>query len=90
MQNAAEEVGVGALPGPGLRFGEGLQLEATDQVVHEDAQLRPGAVGRVVLRRDHVEGELGFELGKVCSYAPRPQANAHSAGSPSGRFVVTA
>jgi hypothetical protein len=39
--HAAEEVRVGALPGSGLRLGQGLELEVPDQVVGEDAQLLP-------------------------------------------------
>src|SRR5437899_12836945 len=39
--HAAEEVGVGALPGSMLRLGEGLQLKAADQVVGENAELLP-------------------------------------------------
>src|SRR5206468_7896581 len=35
-----------------------------DQVVGENAERLPGAVGRVVLRRDHVEGEFALELGE--------------------------
>ena len=38
------------------------RLEAADQIVREDAQLLPSAVGRVVLGRDHVEGELALQL----------------------------
>jgi len=38
-------------------------LEAADEVVGEDAELLPGAVGAVVARRDDIEGELALELG---------------------------
>src|SRR4029450_9036664 len=34
-----------------------------DEVVGEDAELLPGAVGAVVARGDDVEGELALELG---------------------------
>ena len=88
--HAPEEIGIGAFARPRLRLGERIELEAADQVVGEDAELLPRAVRRVVLRRDHVEGEFALEFGEAFLCAPRPQAKAHSAESPSGRFVATA
>jgi hypothetical protein len=55
---AAEHVGIRPLAGPWLRLRQGVQLEAPDQVVGKDAELLPGAVGRVVLRRHDVERVL--------------------------------
>ena len=55
-----------------LRLGEGLQLEVANQIVGEDAQLLPGTVGRVMLRRDHVEGELALEFGEGLLLCPAP------------------
>ena len=37
----------------------------------EDAELLPGAVGPVVVRGDHVEGELPFSSARVFSRPPR-------------------
>ena len=88
--HAPEEVRVGALARPRFRLRQGIQLEAADQVVGEDAELLPGTVGRVVLRRDHVERELALELGEGLLLRPAPAAKAHSAASPRGRFVATA
>ena len=70
--HATEQVRVGPLAGPRLRFGQRLQLEAADQIVGEDAELLPRAVGRVVLGRDHVERELAFELGEGLLLRPTP------------------
>jgi hypothetical protein len=78
--HAAEEVRVGALAGPRLRLGEGLQLEAADQVVGEDTELLPSAVGRVVLGRDHVERELAFEFGEGLLLRPAPAGKAPEGG----------
>ena len=60
--HAAEQVRVGPFAGPRLRFGHRVQLEAPDQVVGEDAELLPRAVGGVMLGRHHVEGELTLIL----------------------------
>src|SRR3989442_5418226 len=46
--HAARDVGVGALAGPAARGGDGVELEAPGDVVGEDAELLPGAVGAVV------------------------------------------
>src|SRR5437667_454881 len=61
--HAARDVGVGALVGPAARGGDGVELEAPGDVVGEDAELLPGAVGAVVAGRDDVEGELALEFG---------------------------
>src|SRR2546426_8987196 len=45
--HAARDVGVGALAGPAARGGDGAQLEAPVDVLGEDAELLPGAVGAV-------------------------------------------
>ena len=46
--HAAEEIGVGPFPRARLGFGERVELEVPGQVVGEDAQLLPRAVGAVV------------------------------------------
>jgi hypothetical protein len=56
--HAAEGKGEGALPGPRLGNGQGLELEAAEQVVGEHAEMLPGAVRPVVVRGHDVEGEL--------------------------------
>src|SRR2546426_9501530 len=62
--HAAEEIGVGPFPRTPLGFGERVELEVAGEVVGEDAQLLPRAVGPVVVGGDDVEGELALELGK--------------------------
>src|SRR5438128_6339037 len=61
--HAARDVGVGALAGPAARGGDGVELKAPGDVVGEDAELLPGAVGAVMAGRDDVEGELALEFG---------------------------
>src|SRR2546422_5536201 len=60
--HAPEEVRGGALPGAAFGFGDGIELEAEGDVVSEDAQLLPRAVGAVVAGRDDIEGELALEF----------------------------
>ena len=60
--HAAQDVGVGALAGAPTRFGESVELEAARDVVGEDAELLPGAVGAVVAGGDDIEGELALEF----------------------------
>src|SRR5258705_350328 len=61
--HATHDVGVGALAGPAARGGDGVELKAPSDVVGEDAELLPGAVGPVVAGRDDVERELALEFG---------------------------
>jgi hypothetical protein len=61
--HAAHDVGVGALAGPAARGGDGVELKAPRDVVGEDAELLPGAVGAVVAGRDDVERERALEFG---------------------------
>src|SRR5712692_3594706 len=60
----SDPVGGGSFSGAGLGRGEGMKLEATKEVVSEDADLLPGAVGAVVVGGDRIEGELAFEFGE--------------------------
>ena len=53
--HAPHDVGVRPLARPAARRGEGVELEAPGDVVGEDAELLPGAVGPVVTGRDDVE-----------------------------------
>src|SRR6266700_3064978 len=62
--HAAEEIGVGPFPRTPLGFGERGELEVSGEVIGEDAQLLPRAVGAVMVRRDDIEGELAFEFGQ--------------------------
>src|SRR2546425_6946746 len=88
--HAAQDVGVGPLATPGLGGGERVELEAAQQIVRQDAELLPGAVGAVVVGRHDIEGKLALELGSVFSWAPRPAMKSQSAPGPSALFVVTA
>src|SRR2546426_9610241 len=73
--HAARDVGVGALAGPAARGGDGVELEAPGDVVGEDAELLPGAVGAVVAGRGGAGGGAApavwgwFFLGRP---GPRP------------------
>src|SRR6059036_244056 len=60
--HAAHDVGVGALAGATPWGGDGVELEAAGDVVSEDAELLPGAVGAIVTGRDDIEGELALEF----------------------------
>jgi len=62
--HAAQDVGVGPLARPRLGGGERVELEATQQIVRQDAELLPGAVGAVVVGRHDIEGKLALELGE--------------------------
>src|SRR5437773_8469777 len=60
--HAAHDVGVDALAGATPWGGDGVELEAAGDVVSEDAELLPGAVGAIVTGRDDIEGDLALEL----------------------------
>src|SRR5712691_1088204 len=60
----SDPVGGGSFSGAGLGCGEGMKLEAPKEVMGEDADLLPGAVGAVVVGGDRIEGELAFEFGQ--------------------------
>ena len=63
--HAHEPVAVGAFSGG--RFGRGkiaVELEADSQIVGQNGQLLPGAVGRVMVGGNGVEREFSLELGK--------------------------
>ena len=54
----------------GMRFGSGevgVKLKADGQIVGQDGELQPGAVGAVVVGRDGVEREFALEFGKRCA-----------------------
>src|SRR3989442_8313398 len=80
--HAPEEVRGGALPGAAFGFGDGIELEAEGDVVSEDAQLLPRAVGAVVAGRARNQG------GPPLVILPRrffcPPARRHAA-EPSAR-----
>ncbi len=50
--HAPQGIGVGPFPRAGLRRGRRVELETTQEVVGEDAELLPGAVGAAV--RDEI------------------------------------
>src|SRR2546422_6844317 len=83
--HAARDVGVGALAGPAARGGDGVELEAPGDVVGEDAELLPGAVGAVLAGRGGVagvvppgagEGLLPLTSAAAGRTAPPPQQRA--------------
>jgi hypothetical protein len=61
--HAPDQVRIGAFAGAGFGRRERVELEAADEVVGEDTELLPGAVGAVVGRGNDVQGELALELG---------------------------
>src|SRR5437667_6633014 len=61
--HAAQDVAVRALAGAAPGSGDGVELEAAGDVVGQDAELLPGAVGAVVAGGDDIEGELALEFG---------------------------
>ena len=61
--HAPDQVRIGAFARARFGHREGVELEAPDEVMREDAELLPGAVGAVVVRGDDVQGELALELG---------------------------
>src|SRR5712691_3317936 len=62
--HAAEQVGVGPFARAGLGRGERVELEVPGEVIGEDAQLLPRAVGAVVVGGDDSERELALEFGE--------------------------
>jgi hypothetical protein len=68
--HAPDDVRVGALAGAAAWRGDGVELEAPGDVVGEDAELLPGAVGAVVAGGDDVQRELALELGDRLFRAP--------------------
>src|SRR5262245_24816392 len=60
--HAAQDIRVGPLAGPAPRGSDGIELEAPGDVVGEDAELLPGAVGAVVAGVHDIEGKLALEL----------------------------
>src|SRR3989441_11616502 len=67
---APEEVRGGALPGAAFGFGDGIELEAEGDVVSEDAQLLPRAVGAVVAAWGRPEGETPASLRARPPFSP--------------------
>ena len=66
--HAHQPVAVGAFGGG--RFGRGkiaVELKADSQIVGQNGQLLPGAVGRVMVGWNDVEREFSLELGKGCA-----------------------
>ena len=89
--HARDSVAIGALAR--ARFGSSqsrMQLKAPHQVMREDGELEPGAVGAVVIGGHHVEGKFALEFGEGLSCAPRPAAKDHKACGASVRLVATA
>ena len=66
--HARDSVAIGALAR--ARFGSSqsrMQLKAPHQVMREDGELEPGAVGAVVIGGNHVESKLALEFGEGCA-----------------------
>jgi hypothetical protein len=75
--HAPQDIGVGALPGAAAWGGDGIELKAAGDVVGEDAQLLPGAVGAVVARGHDIERELALQFrDRFLLPPPRPPMNA--------------
>ena len=63
--HAGDSVAIGALAR--ARFGSSqsrMQLKAPHEVMREDGELEPGAVGAVVIGGHHVEGKFALEFGE--------------------------
>ena len=88
--HAAEQKGVGPFARAALRLGAGVELEAQDEVVRQDAQLLPGTVGGVVVRGHHVERELALQLSDGLFLGPAPTHEGESAGRLRVMLVATA
>src|SRR6202158_4059909 len=59
--DASDSVAIGALARARFRSSQSrMQLKASHQVMREDGELEPGAVGPVVIGGHHVEGKFGF------------------------------
>src|SRR5215831_8089734 len=78
--HAPDQVDIGAFAGARFRRGQSVELEVPDEVVGEDAELLPGAVGAVVPGRDNVEGELPLELGDGLFLDPATTAKGVQGG----------
>ena len=66
--HARDSIAISALER--ARFGSRqsrVQLKAPHQVMREDGELEPGAVGPVVIGGHHVEGKLALEFGEGCA-----------------------
>ena len=59
---AADQVGIGAFARTRFGGGESVELEAPGEIVGQDAELLPRAVGPIVGSGHHVEGELALEF----------------------------
>src|SRR5258708_32556697 len=58
-----DAMGERAFEGAGLGQGDArVELKAPDQVVGEDTEVLPGAVGGVVIGRDDIEGAFALEF----------------------------
>src|SRR2546427_10546213 len=78
--HAARDVGVGALAGPAARGGDGVELEAPGDVVGEDAELLPGAVGAVVAGGGGGGGETPPVVAGLLSLCGAAAADSARAG----------
>src|SRR6266436_5311085 len=61
--HAPDQVRIGAFAGAGFGRGQGIELEAPNEVVGEDTELLPSTVSAVVARGNDVQSELALELG---------------------------
>src|SRR3989442_4423594 len=83
--HAPEEVRGGALPGAAFGFGDGIELEAEGDVVSEDAQLLPRAVGAVVAEWGADTGALPPHFPRRLVFCPPPPAVTRGRPARTGR-----
>src|SRR2546425_3608754 len=82
--HAPEEVRGGALPGAAFGFGDGIELEAEGDVVSEDAQLLPRAVGAVVAGGGGNEGGPAPLFRRRLFFCPPPPPGSGERGGRQG------
>jgi hypothetical protein len=95
--HAGDPIAIGALAR--ARFGSSqsrMQLKAPHQVMREDGELEPGAVGPVAIGGNHIEGKFALEFGaglflRVAAGGKVPQAlrGEREIGRHRGVFKVT-
>src|SRR5215469_1509774 len=95
--HAEDSVAIGSLAR--ARFGSSqsrMQLEAAHQIMSQDGELLPGAIGAIVIGGNHVEGKLTLEFGNslflgaaTSSEVPQGLRGKGEIGRHRGVFEVT-
>src|SRR2546430_5552139 len=81
--HATQDVAVRALAGPAARGGDSVELKAPGDVVGEDAELLPGAVGAVMAGGGDGGGGIAPAFaGRLFPGAPRPPGGGCSPRGP--------